>query len=48
MIWTIWDIFRNLIGHSHSFAYFCAELIRNIDYGKTGYCHKRKNPFRFP
>ncbi len=21
---------------------------RNIDYGKTAYCHKRKNPFRIP
>ena len=28
------------------FDYFCTELKRNIDYGKTGYCHKRKNPFR--
>ena len=21
------------------------QLIRNIDYGKTGYCHKRKDPY---
>ena len=41
-------ISRNLIGQYRSFAYFCVELIRNIDYGKTGYCHKRKDPFRIP
>ena len=45
-MWTIAHIFRNLIGHSRSFAYFCMKLIRNIDYGKTDYCHKGKNPFR--
>ena len=46
MMWTFSDNSGNLIGHSRSFAYFCAELIRNIDYGKTGYCYKRKDPFR--
>ena len=45
-MWTIGHNFRNLIGHSHPFAYFCMKLIRNIDYGKTAYCHKRKDPFR--
>ena len=45
-MWTITHFPRNLIGQSRPFVYFCAELIRNIDYGKTGYCHKRKNPFR--
>ena len=46
MIWTIAHITRNPVGHSRPFDYFCTELKRNIDYGKTGYCHKRKNPFR--
>ena len=45
-MWTIAHYFRNLIGHSHPFVYLCKKLIRNIDYGKTGYCHKRKDPFR--
>jgi hypothetical protein len=47
-MWTVWAYFQILIGHFSSFAYFCAELIRNIDYGKAGYCHKRKDPFRSP
>ena len=37
MMWTI-PLLRLLL----------FELKRNIDYGKTGYCHKRKNPFRIP
>jgi len=47
-MWTIAHYSRNLIGHSRSFVYFCTELKRNIDYVKTGYCHKRKNPFCIP
>ena len=46
MIWTIAHISRKQIGHSHAIAYFCAALKRNIDYGKTDYCYKRKDPFR--
>ena len=46
MIWTVAHISRNPVGHSRPFDYFCTELKRNIDYGKTGDCHKRKNPFR--
>ena len=34
-MWTIAHYSRNLIGHSRSFVYFCTELKRNIDYGKT-------------
>jgi hypothetical protein len=48
MMWTNLHIHRNLIGQSCLIAYFCIKLKRNIDYGKTGYCHKRKNPFRIP
>ena len=47
-MWTIVHIFQNPVGHSRPFVYFCIKLIRNIDYGKTGYCHKRKDPFRSP
>ncbi len=47
-MWTIAHNFRNLIGHSGPNAYFCVKLIRNIEYGKTGYCHKGKNPLRSP
>ena len=48
MMWTIAHYSRNLIGQSSFFIYFCIELKRNIDYGKTSYCHKRKDPFRRP
>ena len=47
-MWTNGDYSGKLIGHSGPNSYFCNELIRNIDYGKTGYCHKGKNPFRSP
>ena len=36
------------LGHNGYFFYFCTELFRNIDYGKTHYCYKGKNPFRRP
>ena len=48
MMWTIADYICKAVGHSLTNAYFCNELKRNIDYGKTNYCHKRKNPLRGP
>ena len=48
MICTLVHISRNPVGHPLSSDYFCTELTRNIDDGKTNYCYKGKNPFRIP